>query len=1011
MRITSVELENIKSYGERTCIEFTEGLNAVCGLNGSGKTTVLEAIGWALFDFLPYPQQAFLREGERSGTVRVRLLAPDGREYEVVRRIGSGSAYYVSDVELNARLADRVDNVLDWVRTYAMDMDGETDLKALFRNAVGVPQGLMTSVFLESASVRKGIFDPLLRVEEYGRACEYLRDTVNYLRNLSGTVKEEIAGLMTDVERIPSAREEVEDLQDQLHQSDERLAGLVTELSDVEGRKAALDEVELRLRELQGELAASEYDVQRHADMLAVQEHTLASAIEAERVVREAEPGYRLVLAARERLAALEQHRLERDRLEREKTEVRTRMRGIHEQIERLDRELLAALGAAEKAAELAEAVARQSELEERVQQATPRAGDGDRLDRQIMTIRCEIDELERARAASQRAIEEARRALEDSGRLGDVQDRLQQTRDQLATMEPIRQQQESIQSEGSRLRKRYDALHAELQRKDELQKQLANLETVTVEAETLSRQLRELREERVRVNATIEYRSVARTDLERRHCPLLDLQCPAVTDDAGLLGRFDDRGRELPARAAALETELAALEERVVAAQAAQVEVQRLHVELAPLTRSEGELPEVQERLEECREQYRAFSDILSTKDELEGERRALEAELTALQQARERAGQLPLLEEQREGERRRLEARNEDLRAVEGQRAELAALEEQARSIAAELESLGDPRSRQQRLLVQAERRAELETSQRQHEQRLTEDSDRLKAVVGRLQQYTALDEEMEVQRSVERDHGALEFRECAKDLITAINTHLFNAKTGLYYLNMDIDGSIRTVVTGDLVFPVMFGVAPPGVAYRIISRLNNPDFQTEAGLRTVSRLSPDYTPYRDVGLLGGVWPGLSFWYAFAAAKTYPDTMAHNLKQSYAQYLRDPKIFNTVPGQFSEWFDGESLINRGMRLSPWEPPRFLWAAVEGVCGLMLSPGPPSVNPLVPPEWKWVALRCVPYRGAELSYFAARQDDGSLHRALPGPTIVTAASLPEVSGWERRWRSFWGRR
>jgi len=207
-------------------------------------------------------------------------------------------------------------------------------------------------------------------------------------------------------------------------------------------------------------------------------------------------------------------------------------------------------------------------------------------------------------------------------------------------------------------------------------------------------------------------------------------------------------------------------------------------------------------------------------------------------------------------------------------------------------------------------------------------------------------------------------------------AINKHLLNPKNGMYVLNIDVNGQVHADVTGDEVFPVMFDVAPAAVGYRIISRLNTPDFQTEAGLRTVSRLSPDYTPYRDVGLIGGVWPGLSFWYAFAAAKIYPDAMAHNLKQGYAQYLRDPKIYNTVPGQFSEWFDGESLVNRGMRLSPWEPPRYLWAAIEGACGLNLHEAPKRFNvaPLMPSGWRWLGVRRLPLAGSELSYFIIRE-------------------------------------
>jgi hypothetical protein len=221
---------------------------------------------------------------------------------------------------------------------------------------------------------------------------------------------------------------------------------------------------------------------------------------------------------------------------------------------------------------------------------------------------------------------------------------------------------------------------------------------------------------------------------------------------------------------------------------------------------------------------------------------------------------------------------------------------------------------------------------------------------------------------------------FFDAAQKLRDAMNTHLLNPENGLYYLNIDADGNVHTDVTGDEVFPVMFRVCDDETGFRIISRLNSPDFWTPAGLRTASRLDPLYDPFAFVGLSGGVWPGLTWWYAFAAARYHPEFMVAALRSSFAHYAVNPKNNNTVPGQFSEWFDGESLINRGMRLSPWEPPRFLWAAVEGVCGLMLTPDLPQVNPLVPPEWKWVALRRQPYHGHEMTYFATRQDDRAFH-------------------------------
>jgi len=225
---------------------------------------------------------------------------------------------------------------------------------------------------------------------------------------------------------------------------------------------------------------------------------------------------------------------------------------------------------------------------------------------------------------------------------------------------------------------------------------------------------------------------------------------------------------------------------------------------------------------------------------------------------------------------------------------------------------------------------------------------------------------------------DGEAEEFAEAARRLRDAMNASLLNPDNGLYYLNIDVDGVAHTDVTGDEVFPVMFRVCYDDTGFRIISRLNMPDFWTTAGLRTASSADLRYDPARYVGLIGGVWPGLTWWYAFAAARYHPEIMVKALATSFAHYAADPKTNNTVPGQFSEWFDGEGLTNRGMRLSPWEPPRFLWAAIEGVCGVVLQPGHLRVNPLVPPAWRWVGLRRLPYHGVEISFFATRERGGT---------------------------------
>jgi len=226
----------------------------------------------------------------------------------------------------------------------------------------------------------------------------------------------------------------------------------------------------------------------------------------------------------------------------------------------------------------------------------------------------------------------------------------------------------------------------------------------------------------------------------------------------------------------------------------------------------------------------------------------------------------------------------------------------------------------------------------------------------------------------RVLDRHDESTVFAEEAEALKTAINTHLYNPANGLYYLNIDVDGNARSDVTSDLVFPVIFDVATEETAARIVSRLSSHDFWTAGGIRDAPNYSPGPEPA--YGLMGGVWVGVTFWYAFAAARFSPSHMAQTLGESFHNYSRDPRQNNTVPGQFSEWLHGETLTNQGMMLSPWFPPRYLWAAIEGAAGLDFSTGNPRIYPHLAPEWKWLGVRNLPFRGRSLTWLAVRAPD-----------------------------------
>ncbi len=208
-------------------------------------------------------------------------------------------------------------------------------------------------------------------------------------------------------------------------------------------------------------------------------------------------------------------------------------------------------------------------------------------------------------------------------------------------------------------------------------------------------------------------------------------------------------------------------------------------------------------------------------------------------------------------------------------------------------------------------------------------------------------------------------------ATALREAMMTKLFNADTSAFVLNYDQDGNYQDNFTADEVFPVLFNVADEPVRRAILRRLLEPDFTTPVGLRTISTADSWYFPSHGFGLLGGVWPDLTLWFAVALARNggYQQAVAR-LEEIYAS-MEAGAARNTVPGQFGEWFDGGSLTNRGMYLSPWTGAKYLWAVAETVCGIdgYRTSGRLNLAPRVPPEWTWTAVARVHWGGRRHTY------------------------------------------
>ncbi len=89
MRLTSLTVENIRNH-THSHIEFSSGVNVLCGMNGHGKTSLLEAVSLCALSqsFVACPDSALLRRGAESASVLVASYTDLQTPYKVGVKIG-----------------------------------------------------------------------------------------------------------------------------------------------------------------------------------------------------------------------------------------------------------------------------------------------------------------------------------------------------------------------------------------------------------------------------------------------------------------------------------------------------------------------------------------------------------------------------------------------------------------------------------------------------------------------------------------------------------------------------------------------------------------------------------------------------------------------------------------------------------------------------------------------------------------------------------------------------------
>ncbi len=365
MHITKIELEDIKSHQAAT-FKFGRGTTAITGANGAGKTTIIEAVAWTLFDLLDYKKDDFVRRGARKGVVNVTFESGlDAREYRVYRDTGTG--YYVYDIALKNRIADKKEEVSRFLWQH-LGVEPGTDLESLFRRAIGVPQGTFTAIFLETAAERKKAFDKLLKVEEYREGADKLLATSRYIELQIVAAREKIARAEGELARFETVAAEHKIYAAQAAELTAKLETLESEIAEKSASVRNLDEIEKQVNELKltfdklnTEKIRAEFTLEQKSSELN-QARNAAEKIETVRV------DYEKHLAALRKLKEFERERNERDKLNQEKSKIENAQINVQSEQRRFRENLEKSLNAKRETEVLTPKIAEQETLEKQIE-------------------------------------------------------------------------------------------------------------------------------------------------------------------------------------------------------------------------------------------------------------------------------------------------------------------------------------------------------------------------------------------------------------------------------------------------------------------------------------------------------------------------------------------------------------------------------------------------------------------------------------------------------------------
>jgi DNA repair protein SbcC/Rad50 len=233
MIIKKIEITNIRSYKEKTTIELPMGRILFQGDIGSGKSTILSAIEFALFGLGDIDANHLLRIGESKGSVLLEFES-GGKIYNVFRSLlrrgnkifQEEGFLYDNGVKNSYSVGELKSKILNIIGINERSQTKTTS--TIYRFAIYTPQEMMKNVLTSNNERRVEILRRAFGLEEYSIAKKNAEKFSSWIR----TVTKIKRSMMNDLGNYKKELQNIHDITESLKDEIDYVKDSTVNLSD-----------------------------------------------------------------------------------------------------------------------------------------------------------------------------------------------------------------------------------------------------------------------------------------------------------------------------------------------------------------------------------------------------------------------------------------------------------------------------------------------------------------------------------------------------------------------------------------------------------------------------------------------------------------------------------------------------------------------------------------------------------------------------------------------------------